>query len=85
MNKTYWQRALLITFGGVLVTSCVSNKPDSEDVTVTRSLVTAKTFSHPTKRDMKKDMQACRDSVAHEELDKCMSEKGWRIKIKKYD
>lgn len=85
MNRVYKQRVLSIAIGSILLISCVSSKPVSEKTTVTRSLVSAKSYSHPTKKDTKEDMKVCRNTVPREQIDKCMSEKGWSIKSKKYD
>ncbi len=85
MNRIYKLRVLSISIGSFLLVSCVSSIPESGKTTVARSLVSAKSYSHPTKKDTKEDMQVCRNTVSQKKIDKCLSEKGWSIKTKKYD
>lgn len=56
-----------------------------ENPIVTRSLVSATTYSHPTKKSLKEDMQICRNTVPREQVGNCMSKKGWSIKVKRYN
>ncbi|MCW8880434.1 MAG: hypothetical protein OQK51_25525 [Kangiellaceae bacterium] len=85
MSYVYLLRCFIVVIGSSLLISCTTSKTDKEQPIVTRSLVSAKSYSHPTKTSTKEDMQVCRNTVAREQIDKCMSEKGWIVKVKRYD
>ena len=83
MKPVYLLRMLFVVLASSFLLSCVSVKND--EPRATRSLVSAKSYSHPTKTSSAEDIQICRNAVAKEEVDDCMAEKGWTVNIKRFD
>lgn len=74
---------LAVIIGVVLLSSCTSNYTD--ETTVSRKLISAKAYKHPTKKSTKEDIQTCQKSVPTIQVDDCMSEQGWVVSSKRYN
>jgi len=68
---------------GSFLLSCTM--PNIGEPTVTRKLISAKAYKHATKENTKEDIQECRKTVLKDQVDKCMSQKGWTVIVKRYD
>ena len=74
---------LVATLGSFLLFSCTTNK--TVEPTVKRKLISAKTYTHPTKISYHDELKSCKKAVPKEQVDNCMSKKGWKVKVKRFD